>query len=546
MNTNRTKYAWTPTYGMNKKSLFKKASQPSAPQAPDFTKAPDATASLASQPAIPMQPSAFGQSAFGQQAAAPASPYFAPNASQVMPQPAAQVPFAAPSFIQPGAPRTATPMPPPLANSAPNMNPMGTYSPRAQGFVPTVERQPAAPVVQSAPFQSSAQPFQPAQPPFQATQQQPFAQPSAYAPLNAAYVNTQKPPVQAETPAAPPQQPKAAAPSPVSVDKLWSAFLFVLLPLLLIPCLFLDTTVNVVRYVFLGLTVCALGGMWYRQMYTPGSRLIISVVFVALCVAVFAMTMQGSRDVQQTGSPSLDQSSQSSPQSVNEAVMPDVSASVSPTPSPTPAGPSVAQQRLELFMNLWKVNNTAEMVSLVQPSWRSAQSDASVALFTVLANRTPEDFTIEEITGTDADNSRTVTMTATINKNTGKDPSKYRFMVLMVKEGGEWYVDPNSLSSNESVQDEEENVVNNNFVGLDEMTPPPRTTVSPAPPASTVLYYNPDGGSYYHLDPYCSSVREEYLPLQGTFSYSELESYQGRLQPCLSCGAPITPLSSEE
>ena len=70
MNTNRTKYAWTPTYGMNKKSLFKKASQPSAPQAPDFTKAPDATASLASQPAIPMQPSAFGQSAFGQQAAA--------------------------------------------------------------------------------------------------------------------------------------------------------------------------------------------------------------------------------------------------------------------------------------------------------------------------------------------------------------------------------------------------------------------------------------------------------------------------------------------
>ena len=59
----------------------------------------------------------------------------------------------------------------------------------------------------------------------------------------------------------------------------------------------------------------------------------------------------------------------------------------------------------------------------------SAQENPPTALFMPLANRTPEEYTIEEISGTDQDNSRTVTMTATINKNNGKDPSIYRFMV---------------------------------------------------------------------------------------------------------------------
>lgn len=109
-------------------------------------------------------------------------------------------------------------------------------------------------------------------------------------------------------------------------------------------------------------------------------------------------------------------------------------------------------------MALWQNNNPQEMVSLVQPSWASAQENPSTALFMLLANRTPEEYTIEEISGTDQDNSRTVTMTATINKNNGKDPSIYRFMVIMTKEGDEWYVDPNSLATNDELQSSEENV----------------------------------------------------------------------------------------
>ena len=191
-------------------------------------------------------------------------------------------------------------------------------------------------------------------------------------------------------------------------------------------------------------------------------------------------------------------------------------------------------------MALWQNNNPQEMVSLVQPSWASAQENPSTALFVLLANRTPEDYTIEEISGTDQDNSRTVTMTATINKNNGKDPSLYRFMVIMTKEGDEWYVDPNSLATNDELQSSEENVVNN--LSVADATATPRTTVTPAPAGDTTLYYNLSGGSFYHLDPYCSSVAEEYQPLTGTFPYSELSQYIGQYSPCLVCNAPTSPL----
>ena len=163
-----------------------------------------------------------------------------------------------------------------------------------------------------------------------------------------------------------------------------------------------------------------------------------------------------------------------------------------------------------------------------------------MALFMVLANRTPEDFVIEEITGSDTDNSRTVTMRATINKNTGKAPSIYRFMIMMVKEGEEWYVNPNSLATNDKeAAKADENVVKTQSVGT--ATEAPRTTVTPAPPASTTLYYN-IGGNYYHMDPECPSVGRDYLPFDASFPYSDLRSYNRDLLPCLNCNSPVDPL----
>jgi flagellar hook assembly protein FlgD len=60
----------------------------------------------------------------------------------------------------------------------------------------------------------------------------------------------------------------------------------------------------------------------------------------------------------------------------------------------------------------------------------------------------------------------------------------------------------------------------------------------PIPEGSLPLYYNPDGGQYYHSDQNCKSVKNKYLPLTG-FTYGELEnSPYDKLSPCSSCNPP--------
>ena len=59
------------------------------------------------------------------------------------------------------------------------------------------------------------------------------------------------------------------------------------------------------------------------------------------------------------------------------------------------------------------------------------------------------------------------------------------------------------------------------------------------PDPATPLYRNPNGGSSYHLDANCPGVKEQYLPLEGGFTYGDLESdtYK-KLTPCVYCAAP--------
>ncbi len=549
MNGNRSKYTYTPTYGMQKRGLGKRSAPVHrAPEAPDFTQVPDPAIGVPLQQVMPQQNVQSSYSPALQMEPYAVQPsYLAgiPNQSaSPAPLTAAQLPLATPSFVQQQMPPIQQNYRQPLGNSL-QANMPGNASVRSQGFVPP---QPNAAVLAQSPlgmppqigWSNSQTPHQ-SIPPFSGVSMGPGAQPAfqsvpqqpIYPPLQPV---AQQPGFTVQ-PTAPVKPPRAAS---LDADKLWSVFLFGLLPLLFIPCLFVTNTWDALRYVFLGSAVLGLGVMWFRQMFTPVSRLIVSIVHVALCIVTIAMLMQGANEARQA-SASLGQPHQAdatpTPTIAVNAVVPEAT----PAPEATVTGPSEAERRLELFMELWKVNNTTEMVNLVQPSWRGQQENASKALFLSLANRTPEDFTIEDISGTETDNSRTVTMRATINKNTGKPAVVYRFMVMMVKEGGEWYVNPNSLATNDAQETEvkDENVVNTQSSGS--VTEPPRETVTPAPPASTLLYYNA-GGNNYHMDPNCSKVASEYLPFDFSFPYSELKSYNKTLLPCLNCNAPVDPL----
>ena len=67
-------------------------------------------------------------------------------------------------------------------------------------------------------------------------------------------------------------------------------------------------------------------------------------------------------------------------------------------------------------------------------------------------------------------------------------------------------------------------------------------TEVPTVSANTVLYYNPDGGSYYHASENCSRVAAEYLPLS-PFYFSDLNSTKYKnLLACNKCDAPARPV----
>ena len=63
----------------------------------------------------------------------------------------------------------------------------------------------------------------------------------------------------------------------------------------------------------------------------------------------------------------------------------------------------------------------------------------------------------------------------------------------------------------------------------------------PVTPAETALYYNPKGGTKYHTNARCQSVRSTYLPLTA-ITYGDLARYPfTELVPCGTCGAPQRP-----
>ncbi|NLW21488.1 MAG: L,D-transpeptidase [Clostridiales bacterium] len=62
------------------------------------------------------------------------------------------------------------------------------------------------------------------------------------------------------------------------------------------------------------------------------------------------------------------------------------------------------------------------------------------------------------------------------------------------------------------------------------------------PEDSLALFYNPNGGKFYHLDQNCRSIRDRFLPLQGSLVYAQLDDHQhSKLTACATCNPPLRP-----
>lgn len=310
--------------------------------------------------------------------------------------------------------------------------------------------------------------------------------------------------------------------------------LSVLLPLFFVAALILGYTE--LHWVFLGLSAVALLVMWLGGAFVRQARTTLTLVYIALVIVSFAAALwftKPIRDDAATGqSGGGDDVLALFGRDVTSSQVDAFGATDNAVPAAAPASAapdakSEAQSRLELFMSCWMNLDYNGMLSYCQPAWVSAQANAQKSIFTLRGNRTPRSFQIESVSGDASDDSRTVSMTAVIDNNNGRDPANYRFEILMLKVNGVWYIAPESLGSNIEVKD-------------DATTKPEYTLIPTATPDPGVtLYYNPSGGSYYHADENCSKVGAKYKPLKGTFTYSQVnDSQYSKLEPCSNCNAP--------
>ena len=197
---------------------------------------------------------------------------------------------------------------------------------------------------------------------------------------------------------------------------------------------------------------------------------------------------------------------------------------------------SGAEIALENFMEKWRKGIIADMVEFTAPSWQKSEESPSRQLFWKFGQKPLIDWRqMSAPTGTDASTARTITVEADVSY--GGETRTYQYDAVVLFENEAWYVDPNSLSSG-------------TLKTASPPTPDPNATPTPSPeptPTPTInpkltLYYNEDGGSYYHADDECPKVSSEYLPLKGKFTYSQLnDSKYKDLKPCDRCNPPARP-----
>ena len=319
-------------------------------------------------------------------------------------------------------------------------------------------------------------------------------------------------------------------------DTIAKVLMFGVLPILFILSMVFAWTA--VKWIVLVGAVASIAAMWIRELVTPNARLVLSLLLASAAVVCLVSALAtNASDNQNPAQPNQSGQMQQGSTSGNNLDV-NLTATDTPNPAPTPTATPVDDSeecyaQLHSFFTLWKNNAISQMVNLTSPSWRSSIKGGTDAVTQklfgeVLTNRTPVSWDFTAITGTSNDIARMVTVRAVINKNNTLGESVYLWKVRMVKEDGVWYVDPATLQSNEQ-----------------ESTATPTNALATQPVLNTshpdlLIYYNPEGGTFYHINPNCESVNPKYRPLSGVIKWSQIEDDPyDKLEQCKRCGAPL-------
>ncbi|MBR1584185.1 MAG: hypothetical protein IJ662_01440 [Clostridia bacterium] len=344
------------------------------------------------------------------------------------------------------------------------------------------------------------------------------------------------------TPQADPNQPSAQQPKEKR-HLMLSLIVCLGLPILFLAALIIPN--NILRYVFLGAVVISVLAMWIMNAFAKSARGTLSVIYAALAVVIGLALFMNSQTPETRNASAPQGDGGSAFANNNPMAFGAVLANIN-TPAPetnansaaAAAAVSAAQQQLEGFLSAWAVGNVPEMLEYVQPAWKTQQTSPETSLWLLTQDSRPTSYEIESVQGSDGDTTRVIVIRVTLNeRNAGSEPVLKRMQVLLSRSGQTWYVDPNSLNGVIIDQAAEEAKKNQPAIAT---TIAPSPTPAPDTGASGItLYYNPNGGKYYHSTATCEAVDQQYWPLTGKFTYEELNSATySKLIACPKCNPP--------
>lgn len=355
-------------------------------------------------------------------------------------------------------------------------------------------------------------------------------------------------------PAKPPVNPGSPTGSNLGNFVVLQVMLVAVLPLAFLAALVLKNTTF--YWVFVATSLVCLLSMYLMRAFVQNARKVLGVIHTAMIVVIlFSIVVSGpgpgdARNQAAQDQPSIfsDDTTASIRDMVDSQAPPEEEA------APDTGAASLAQQKLEQFMSAWAQKDYAAMVSHSAPNWVNqfqTQREAETSIFHLSAIRTPLSYKVLDVLGNNTDSSRTIIMQASISKNDGREPALYNFQILMIRNNNQWYVDPNSISSSQAVQQQEiaqqamsEEDDQASSINLEESQQAASVVVPQidAVRSDTLLFYNEDGGEYYHIDPNCSSIGARYKPLKASFYYRDVSSETFKnLKTCPYCKAPARP-----
>lgn len=313
----------------------------------------------------------------------------------------------------------------------------------------------------------------------------------------------------------------------------------ILLPVLFVIALLIDSIP--LRLIFLAVAAIAIAAMWLMNIFARGARSTLSIAYAALMVVIavaLALSLQTPESQHNSNAVSAAQTQ------VQDWTTPYY-ASTATSASATPAAyvieetsTSVAQKQLENFILGWRKGEIPAMLPMCAPSWVAKQQSPEAALWNLMRNREPVEYKIESVQGSEADTSRTITVKVTFeNKGTG-DMTVERMHVLMIRVNDTWYVDPQSLNGTTVDEAAEQARAEQDSYRIQSTKAPVTATPEPTGDDAVQVFYNPDGGRYYHKKASCPDVAESYWPLTPLY-YSDLETQNFlHLMQCPTCDPP--------